>query len=319
MSTMRPVALIKLELDSAMRAQEAYAGHEPVHALAAEMRERNEAEIRELRRELTEATSGDLEISLDGAPVEGHHVRLSYFNRVTGSVQAAYRAASRGLASDGHLRRTDAVLSIASTSPGSFRVALKVQPVQLDLLEDPPSDRAMNSVIDRFQAIVDDRSGASVKEWAARASEPEVRSMIRVASTVATSRGKTRFRWIGTDKAERLVEVSAEAARDLARALAGQIDQEFLEVEGHLQMGQDSPPRVRITTIDDVHLASVTSDELLEQVKSLIFEDVRATLLVEMKTSSSGSPKTTTELVDIEAASPTGSHAGRDLTPSEPG
>lgn len=304
MSPLRPIGLIRLELETALRYQEAYLEREPVDPLAAEMREDNEAEIGELRAELASALSGDLEISLTGAPVEGHNVQLSYFNRVTESVQAAYRAAFRARTRDGRLRRGEAALAITATAPGSFKVGLKAAPVQLELLDDPIVDRSMKVIIDLFQLAAEGPLSDATQTWASSATEAEVRAMIRAASTIASSKGMTRLRWRSAGGEERIVDVSAPAARDLAVALAGQMGREVLTVAGHLQMGQDEPPRARITTRDNVYLAKIPTTDMLDEVKALLFGDVQATMLIELRTSpTSGSPSIVTELMEVQPAS----------------
>jgi hypothetical protein len=132
--------------------------------------------------------------------------------------------------------------------------------------------------------------------------EPAVRSMIRFSVALAGSKGSTIIRWKGVGSEERIVNVTSEAARSLAISLSGESGREVLEVEGHLEMGQDQPPRVRIRTQTDEFLASVPGEDLLDQVKDLLFGEVRATLVVDMRTSpTTGSPETRIELLDIEA------------------
>ena len=72
---------------------------------------------------------------------------------------------------------------------------------------------------------------------------------------------------------------------------------------GHLQMAQDDPARVRITTLDDQYLATILNEELLDRVKHLLFLQVTATLVIDMRTSpSTGAPLTHIELLDLEQA-----------------
>lgn len=303
MSKLRSATVIQHDLDTALAYQASYANRPPAHQLVHEMRDANEREITQLRDELAEALSGDLEISLDGHPVENHRVSLAYFNRVTESLQAAYRSVFRTLSPGGTVHRGEATLSIAGTSPGSFKVALKAPMAQLNLLDDPTIDRAMAVIVDLLQSASEGNEAPTAGEWAARASDAEVRSMIRVASAMASSRGTTKVRWRGVDRRERIVEVPAAAARNLAVALAGRVGRELLTVTGHLQMAQDEPPRVRIRAGDDDHLATVKSPDMLDLVKSLLFDEVRATLVIDMRTSpTSGTPGTTTELMDLEPA-----------------
>jgi hypothetical protein len=84
--------------------------------------------------------------------------------------------------------------------------------------------------------------------------------------------------------------------------LAGQVGREVITVTGHLEMAQDRPPRVRVRAPNDDFLAFVP-DELLDQVKSLLFDTVKATLVIDMRTSATtGSPDVDIELMDIEPA-----------------
>ncbi len=302
MRRFRPAHLVRNDLENALAYQRAYKDRPALDWCSQLMRDDNEREISNLRSELAEALAGDLELSLDGFPVEDHRISLPYFNRVTESLQAAYRAVYRALSADGRLRRGEANLSIAGTGPGSFRVSLKAPPAQLVLLDEPMIDRAMAVIIDLLQAAAGGTALNRASDWAAIATEPEVRAMIRVSSALASSQGTTRLRWRGTQGVETTVELRPAAAVALAVALSGTTGREIITVTGHLEMAQEQPPRVRVRTADDEHLASVTP-EMLDRVKALLFDDVRATLVIEMRTSpTSGSPDTRIELMDLEPA-----------------
>jgi len=299
--TMRPVSMIRHELSTAEAFQVRYRERPPTSELAREMVESNDLEIARLRQELTEALSADLEVSLDGRPVQDHRVALPYFNRVTQSLQAAFRAVFRSLTQNTAFHRGDAILSIAGTSPGSFRISFKVPPEQLELLQESTTDRAMNELLEVLSAS--ERGDSEfARAWTERADEPAVRAMIRFASALASSRGHTAIRWRPVTGDERLVSLPADRARALAGSLAGASGREIIEVTGHLSMASDTPPRVRIQTAADDHVADV-SEELLDVVKAALFTDVRATIEVHMSTSSStGEPRTIRELIEIEPA-----------------
>jgi nucleotide-binding universal stress UspA family protein len=99
------------------------------------------------------------------------------------------------------------------------------------------------------------------------------------------------------------VSVTADAARSLAIALAGQSGREIVTVVGHLTMAQDRPPRVRVRTQDDDYVAGANTEEMLDRVKELLFDEVRATLVIDMRTSpSTGSPDVNIELMELEPA-----------------
>ena len=303
MTPLRPIELIRRELQTALDFQQRYTSRSTTDPLVARMRADNEEEIHELRSELAQALAGDVEISLDGAPVEDHRIALPFFARVMESLQATYRAVFKSLAPDGRLRRGDATLAIAGTAPGSFKVALTTPAAQLDLLADPVVDRAMAVIIDLLRAAETGSATTAGATWASQTDEPAVRAMIRLSSTLASSHGTTRVRWRQVSGEERIVAVAAESARSLAAALAGEAGREIVTLTGHLQMAQDQPPRVRLRTTDDAYLASVTSPEMLSRVKELLFDEVRATVVIDMKTSpSTGSPDTEVELMDLEPA-----------------
>lgn len=295
--------MIRHELGLARACRATYADRPTDDELVLLMRNDNERDIAALEAELEQAFSGDLELTLDGRPVADHRVALTYFNRLTDSLQAAFRAAYRTMTPTGSINRGEATLSIAGTAPGSFKVSLTVPAAQLELLEDPLADRAMMRIVRLLQAAASGTEATSAEEFAAGAAEPEVRAMIRLAASMATSGGTTGIRYRAVDGTETIASVRHEAARRLAEALAGRTGREVVTVTGHLSMAQDQPPRVRVTTTDDVYLAVVTSDELLDRVKSLLFGEVEATLVVDMRTSpTSGTPSTTTELIDLEPA-----------------
>lgn len=302
MKTMRPVSLIRHELSTAKAFRTAYVDHPATDRFAREMVKDNENEIADLRRELAEALSADLEVSLDGRPVEDHRVSLPYFNRVTQSLQAAYRAIFRSLTADGSLKRGDAILAIAGTGPGSFRVTFKAPPEQLDLLNEPMTDRAMVELLTLLRAGERGDSDAP-RVWIERADESAVRAMIRVAASLAGSHGRTSFRWRSASGAEEIVSLTAERARELATSLAGALGREIVHVIGHLSMASDDPPRVKVRTDDDEFIADVVAEELLDVVKDVLFGQIRATIVIDMTTSpTTGQPKTKRELIDLEPA-----------------
>lgn len=302
MTRFRSAAQIRHDLATALEYQRRYVSRESDDPLVQRMRSSNEAEIAELNAELLNALTGDLEISLDGLPVEDHRVTVPYLNRVLESLQSSYRAIYRSLSRDTHMSRGEATLSVAGTAPGSFRVALSFPPTQLQLLEEPIGDRALDIIVSLLAAAEQGNSSEAGREWAERSDETAVRAMIRLSASLASSRGTTRVRSTGTSGAQRFVTVTAPVARDLAVALAGQTGREVITVIGHLEMAQDRPPCVRVRTDDDEHLATV-SEELLDRVKSLLFEMVSATLIVDMRTSATtGSPATNVELLDLEPA-----------------
>ncbi len=83
-------------------------------------------------------------------------------------------------------------------------------------------------------------------------------------------------------------------------ALAGETGREILTVRGHLEMGQDQPPKARIKTDASEYLASVPTDDLLDRVKDYLFGEVQATLAIDMRTSvTTGRPETQIELLDL--------------------
>jgi hypothetical protein len=126
--------------------------------------------------------------------------------------------------------------------------------------------------------------------------------MIKLSATLAVAQGSTTIRWRGIAAPEQIVTLRKEDARDLALALSGRPGREIITVIGHLEMGQDQPPRVRFRTADEEYSAKVPN-ELLDRVKELLFGEVQATLVIDMKTSpTTGSPDTDIELLDLSEA-----------------
>lgn len=302
MTSLRSAAEIRHDLVTAVAYQEKYSSRPSDDPLVRQMRSTNDAEIERLQAELRDAMSGVLEVALDGAPVEDHRVTVPYLNRVLESIQSSYRSVLRSLSQDQHLHRGEATLSVAGTGPGSFRVALSIPPTQLELLDDPVADRALSMIVTLLAAAEAGTAAEVGRTWAETQDETSVRSMIRLSASLASSRGTTRLRLTRASGAEQFVTVTSDAARDLAMSLAGQAGREVITVTGHLEMAQDRPPKVRVRTPDDDYLA-VVPDELLDQVKSLLFDTVQATLVIDMKTSATtGSPDVDIELMDLEPA-----------------
>ena len=302
MTAPRPTAMIRHDLELASAYRERYQQRSSSNPLVLRMREANERELSELNAELVQATSGDLEITLLGSPYVEHRVSIPYFTRVLEGLQSTFRATCRAIAPDGRLRRSDATLSLVGMAPGSFKVMVMTPPAQLDLLDSPIVDRALNAIVDVLASAERGTASEDIPPWVAQSDEPVVRSMIRLSVALAGSQGTVSVRWRGISSNERIVAITSDAARDLAIALSGEAGREILIVTGHLEMGQDQPPRVRIRTADDEYLANVTSEDLLDRVKDLLFGEVQATLVVDMRTSpTTGNPGTQIELLDLQA------------------
>ncbi|HWI05499.1 MAG TPA: hypothetical protein VNT52_16960, partial [Acidimicrobiales bacterium] len=207
------------------------------------MHAENEREIVALERELNLARSSQLELSLEGAPVQDHTVTVPFFQRVLEQLQAVFRSTRRSLLAPGAaLSHKDSALLLGATAPGSFRAYFNVPPTQLELADIPAADAALVSIVDLFAAAQDHRVVDVIRTWTSSADEPTVRGMIKLASTLASARGRTDIRLRTADGAERLVRLSAEQARQLAVALAGETGREVVSIVGHLQMAQDDPP-----------------------------------------------------------------------------
>jgi hypothetical protein len=299
MTRFRPAASIQHELDTA-RAYRSQCEQRPsTDPLVLSMRSANEAEITQLERELAHATSGELEVTLAGRAFDDHRIGVPLVSRVLETLQATFRAAYRSASPHQRVGRGEATLSLVATATGSFRLILNTPPAQLDLQSAPVADQAMGSIVGLLDAAGRGNAGEAGPVWAQHAEEPLVRSMIRLAATLAGTHGTTNLRWKTSSQNEQLVSVPSDQARSLAVALAGQAGREIVTVTGHLEMGQDQPPRVRVRTADDEYLARVPT-QLLERVKELLFEEIQATLIVDMKTSpTTGSPDTEIELLDL--------------------
>lgn len=303
MNHLRSAEQIRHDLDTALDYQRRYQDRPDGDTLVSAMRSANEREIAHLRAELRDALSGILDVALDGSPVEDNRVSAAYLSRVLSSIQSMYRSLFRSLAADGQrVSRAETTLAVAGTGPGSFRVTLAVPPAQLELLQAPASDRVLDAILDLVSRAELGQAGDAGRNWAETQDDSAVRSMIKLSAALASSHGTTRLRYQSAGGEERIVALSASSARDLAMSLAGQSGREILAVTGHLEMAQDRPPRLRIETVDDVYSCSVP-DELLDQVKSLLFDTVVATLVVDHRTSpTTGSPTVATELLDLEPA-----------------
>ena len=302
MTAPRPTTIIRNELESAIAYRESYHDRPATDPLVFMMRSANEKDISALTAELQVAQTGDLEMTLLGPDYEHHRVSVRYITRVLETLQSSYRAMYKAITPTGSIKRSDATLSLIATAPGSYKVQIATPATQLELLDPPVADLALGAIVELLQSAARGTTAIDIPRWVEASEEPVVRSMIRFSVALAGSKGSTVVRWKGIDSEERMVRISSEAARALAVSLSGESGREILEVEGHLEMGQDQPPRIRIRTAHDEYLAAVPSEELLDQVKDLLFGEVHATLVVDMRTSATtGSPETRTELLDIES------------------
>lgn len=300
---LRPRTQIAAELAEAEELAARFPSASTVDPYLRLMREQNEHEAEELRRELREATSSDLQVSLDGRPVTDHSVSLPFLNRVTAELQSVYRALARAESVDGKAHRESTSLVLTGTSPGSFRLELRVPGGQLELLRPALADRVLGALLDLLSGSA--LESGSVAAWSRTAEESAVRALIRLASALASSGGTTQLRWQSPTGVERGVALSSAQARTLAATLAGESGREIISVSGHLTMAQDDPPRVRIHTDTDEHRADVRDEALLDVVKELLFDQVTADIVVDMSTSpSTGRPTTRSELLGLTPAPP---------------
>jgi hypothetical protein len=299
----RPIAHIRRDLATAGAYRDRYQQRPSDDPLVIMMREANEQEIRALELELKEATAGELELTLLGRAYELHRVGIPLLTRILGNLQSTFRAVYRSRAPGGSVHREEATLSMVATAPGSFKVAVATPPTQLDLLEPSPLvDQAIGEIVRLFVAAEEGQAGEVAPAWAATQDEPVLKAMIRLSAALAAAQGSTAIRWHGVSTPEQLVTLRKEDARDLALALSGQPGREIITVTGHLEMGQDQPPRIRLRTPEQDYSAKVPA-ELLDRVKELLFGEVEATLVIDMKTSATtGSPETDIELLDLSEA-----------------
>jgi hypothetical protein len=297
----RPVEHIRRDLETAVTYQKRYELRPTDNPLVLRMREANEHEIRDLEAELRQATSGELEVTLTGSAYDQHRVGLPSVTRLLTTLQSSFRAVYRSRVPSGTVRREEATLSLVATTPGSFKISVATPQAQLELLEAPLADQVIDEIVELLAAAEQGRTNEVVPGWAAHQDEPVIKSLIRLSAAFAGVQGVAAIRWRGMDSPEQIVTLRAAAARDLVLALAGQPGREVLVVRGHLEMGQDQPPRIRLKSSDDEYLARVPP-ELLDRVKELLFSEVEATLVVDMRTSpSTGSPDTEIELLDLNA------------------
>lgn len=303
MKPVRPIAHIRRDLATAGAYQQRYQQRPSDDPLVLMMREANDQEIRALELELKEATAGELELTLLGPAYELHRVGLPLLTRILGNLQSTFRAVYRSRTPSGSMRREEATLSLVATAPGSFKVAVATPPTQLDLLEPMPLvDQVIAEIVRLFVAAEEGQAGEVAPAWAATQDEPVLKAMIRLSAALAVTQGSTAIRWHGVSTPEQMVTLRKEDARDLALALSGQPGREIITVTGHLEMGQDQPPRIRLRTADEDYSAKVPA-ELLDRVKELLFGEVQATLIIDMKTSpTTGSPDTDIELLDLSEA-----------------
>ncbi len=207
-----------------------------------------------------------------------------------------YRAVSEDIRT-APLSRGQSNLMVASTSPGSFRVRFRTSEEPLSLLDPPRSEQTIAVLFELLGGTAESR-----RRWAERTGEKSLRSVIRFASTLASSQGLTQLRWTRpTTESDRVARVTAEGARSIAADLAGTPGTEVITVEGHLSRAQDDPPRVRVTPVQgDSFTADVRHEDLLELVQTMLFTDVQATIALQMTTSpTTGAPSTRSELLDL--------------------
>lgn len=303
MKPVRPIDHIRRDLASAGAYRELYRERPSDDPLVLMMRESNERDIRALESELKDALAGELELTLLGPAYAEHRVGVPLLTRILSNLQSTFRAVYRSHTPSDTVHRGEATLSLVATAPGSFKVAVATPSVQLDLLEPSPLvDQVIGEIVRLFAAAEEGQAGVEAPAWAAIRDEPVVRAMIKLSATLAVAQGSTTIRWNGISTPEQIVTLRTEDARDLALALSGRPGREILTVTGHLEMGQDQPPRIRLRTEGEEYSAKVPA-ELLDRVKELLFGEVQATLIIDMKTSpTTGSPDTDIELLDLSEA-----------------
>jgi hypothetical protein len=299
----RPTALIRHELETAIAYQDQAQQRPSSNRLVNLMRAANDTDVTDLENELGMAAAGDLELTLGGVEYESHRVSLRYISKLLDTLQSSFRALYRAITPEENLRRSEAILSLVATQPGSFRVVIAMPTAQLEFLEPPIADKALSVIVDLLASAARGTTANDIPPWIAGTDEAAVRSMIRFSVALAGAKGSVSLRWHENEQDERIVTVTSQEARTLAIALSGETGREILTVTGHLEMAQDQPPRIRIRTSNDDFVASVPSEDLLDQVKGLLFGEVTANLVIDMRTSvTTGSPDTRIELMDIEPA-----------------
>ncbi len=303
MKPVRPIEHIRRDLAIAGAYRERYQQRPSDDPLVLMMRETNEKEIHALELELKDATAGEIELTLLGPAYAEHRMGIPLLTRILGNLQSTFRAVYRSRRLGGSVHSEEATLSLVATAPGSFKVAVATPSAQLDLLEPSPLiDQAIGEIVRLLVAAEEDQAADVAPTWAATRDEPVVRAMIKFAAALAVAQGSTTIRWHGVSTPEQLVTLRKEDARDLALALSGQPGREIITVTGHLEMGQDQPRRMRPRTTDEEYSAQVPA-ELLDRVKELLFGEVQATLIIDMKTSpTTGSPDTEMELLNLSEA-----------------
>ncbi len=300
---LRPIALIAEELASAEQMARAAVDIPRDDPLIASMLDRNRADVERLRVELAEARSSDVQLSIEGRPVTGHRISAPYLARVINDLQAAYRAMAEAVSVEEKPGRTATTLTVASTSAGSFRVQFQTAEEALSLFDRPLSERTLEALFDVMSMSTNPNAGELLREWAATATEDSLRAVIRLAATLASSKGTAQFRWMPPEGGDHVLALPADRARALAVELAGATGREILTVRGHLGMAQDDPPRIRVTTADDEHVANVRDEDLLAVLPELLFGEVVAEIAVDMTTSpTTGAPSIRSELLSLRPA-----------------
>ncbi len=191
MTAPRPTAFIRHELETALAYQQLSSGRPSSNPFVSMMRRANEREIQSLGAELAVATAGNLELTLVGNPYLENRVSVPYITRVLEGLQSTFRATCKAIAPAGGLRRSEATLSLIATAPGSFKVLVMTPAAQLELLEPPVVDRALDSIIDILSTAEQGTAAADIPQWVAQSDESVVRSMIRFS---------VRARWLSGDR-----------------------------------------------------------------------------------------------------------------------
>ena len=228
MTPPRPTALIRHELETALAYQSRYQQRATENPLVELMRAANEQEIAALGGELAVALSGELELTLGGSQYESHRVSLRYIARLLDTLQSSFRAVYRAITPEESLRRSEAVLSLVATQPGSFRVLVAMPATQLEFLEPPIADKALSVIVDLLTTAARGTTAQDIPPWIAGTEEQAVRSMIRFSVALAGSKGSVSVRWREPGLDERLITVTSEEARALAIALSGESGRELL-------------------------------------------------------------------------------------------
>lgn len=256
-----------------------------------------EIRLGELVGELQSIDRRELDVVIDGSPVEGRAIRIDFLSQLLDELQESVTSigqASTGRPTSGGFidreTRDSTALRLSNTFEGSFGVEL-VGPLRsttqgrlfIDASENEEKDifdESIATLLDVLQASADDDYQLEIFGRVSDLGSRAVGHLRQLAGVLAASEAPTRFRWHSPEKpievrvdrplAERLVDVLTHTESSEADRL----------IEGRLGGASMFRGKFEIQLEDGTVLSGNVDPGLVNELPDLFNRDVQATLVV---------------------------------------